>query len=286
MASRSVRVGVGAGAIAVDGSEVWVARSQAGTVTRIVASRRDVFRVGGAPVSLALGFGKLWAALRDADEVISIAANDRPQNGRARLRGATIPVPVKVVAWRSQLWALSLDASALYPLDPAPGTAGEPVYSPVGDPIDMAPAGDELWLLGAHEGEVSPVNASLGRIVRSGFDLRGRSLSGLSASGSTVWLGEPGRDALLRIDAGTVAVSELGVSSAVRPDVTAVGQCGVWVASRSGMLEIVDPRSGASIVPPVRAGRSVAALAPSGAGVWLSDPRAGALVYVSERPMG
>jgi hypothetical protein len=280
-AGPAVAVGSGAGALAVEGNTVWVAREQAGTVTRVTGSRLDVLHVGPTPVSLSLGFGKLWVALRDADRVVFVDMHTLKQE-----QGASVAVPVDLFAGLGSVWVLSLDSGALYRLDPISGVLGEPIYAPVGDPIDMAASGGELWVLGAHEGGLSPLNARLGRIVRAGFDLPSRRLSGLSASDSTIWLGEPAQGRLLRIDASTVAVSELRAPSGVSPDVTDVGRCGVWVASHSGTLDLIDPRTGTALAAPTRIGRSVAALAVSGAGVWASDPIDGTIAYVSARPSG
>lgn len=272
-----IAVGTGAGALVAGNGALWVAREQAGTITRLAGSRREVFRVGPTPLSLTLGFGKLWVALRDADRVVYLDTHTL-----ALKRAAGVPVPVSVLTAFGRVWVLSLDAQALYPLDSAGEISGEPLYAPVGDPIGLVQAGGELWMLGAGEGGLSPVNVSLGRVVRAGFDLPGRMLSGLSASGRTIWLGEPLRKALLRVDAASAAVAELPLPSGARPSVTAVGQCGVWVASRTGKLELVDPKSGSLLAPVIRVGRSIAALTVAGSGVWASDPVDGTVVYVRD----
>jgi hypothetical protein len=278
---RRVRVGPGAGALAMDNSDVWVARSRAGTVTRVTATGRTALRVGDTPVGLAAGFGRVWIALRDADRVVSVDART------LALRSATtVGLPVSVVTGPSGVWALSLDAGALYLVDPTSGVAGAPVYAPVEGPSDMVAVGDELWLLGANDQGLSPVNARLHRVLRSGFRLSGRSLSGLSSSDGVLWVAEPGRHAVVRVEAADVAARELTAPGGMRPATTAVGACGVWVADSSGLLALLDPKTGAVISPPRRIGRSVAALAPSGTGVWVSDPVGGAIVSVQAVPTG
>lgn len=275
----TAHVGSGAGALAIDGQSVWVARSNAGTVTRLYGPRPLVLRPGGAPVSLAVGHGKLWMALRDRNLVAAL--NLRTMSAAP---GARLSVPMSVVAGPYGIWALSLDTGALYKLDPQTGAPGNPVFAPVADPIAMVASGQELWVLGADNGGLSPVNAVLGRAVRIGFDDAGRSVSGLSASDRTLWVGEPGRHDLLRVRTGSVDVHEVPAPYGLAPSATAIGACGEWVADQAGRIALIDPASGAALSPALRVGRSIAALAASGDGVWVSDPVDGTVVRVTARP--
>lgn len=279
-AEAPVPVGKGAGALLVDDSAVWVARAQAGTVTRITSSGgRSVIDLGGAPVSIAAGFGKVWVALRDGNRVAAI------DPGTLRRSVATqLETPASVVAGPTAVWALSLDDAAVYPIGPAPGVLGSPVYAPVAAPIDMVTVGDDAWVLGGASGGLAPVDLRLSRILQPGVNIPGRSLAGLSGSPTALWLGEPGRADLLRLDINSVTVKELPAPDGLRPSSTAVGPCGVWVADGSGTLVLIDPDSGRPIGPALRIGRSIAALAPSGTGVWVSDPVDGTIVYVAPRP--
>ncbi len=272
------RVGSGADALTVDGETVWVARPQADSIDRVTATATTAVPVGASPIALAVGYGKLWVAERDANAIAMIDTRTL-----ARKRGASVPVPVSVVANRLGVWALSLDAGAIYSLRPTDGGGGEPIYAPVSDPSEMVASGEELWLLGAGNSGLSPVNAKLGRIVRAGFALPGRPLSGMSASGNSIWLGEPNRHALLRVDAATGAVQELPAPDGIPPTATAVAACGVWVADSLGELALVDPATGAALGPPMRVGRSIAALAVSGSGVWATDPLDGTVVQVNAK---
>jgi hypothetical protein len=277
-AGAPVRVGKGAGAILADAGAVWVARAQAGTVTRITAGGQSVVDLGGAPVSLAAGFGQVWVALRDGNRVAALDPSTLRRSLSTPLRA-----PVSVVAGPAEMWALSLDDAAVYPIGPTPGVLGSPVYAPVTAPSEMVLVGSDMWVLGG-TGGLSPVNLSLGRIVQSGVSLPGRSLAGLSGSDGALWLGEPGRGDLVRLDRGMVSARELSAPDGLRPSSTAAGRCGVWVAEDSGRVALIDPNTGAPIGPAVRIGHSIAALAPSGTGVWASDPVDGTIVYVVARP--
>jgi streptogramin lyase len=269
-------VGAGAGPLAVEGSTAWVARPQAGDIVRVEGSARSVAQLGGAPISLAAAAGKLWVAERDGDRVVSL-------DGRTLQKDTTteVPVPVSVVAGPLGVWALSIDTDSLYHLDASSGASAAPFDSPVLSPVEMVAAGEELWVLGAGEQGLSPFNAQLGRIVRAGFNRPHQSLSGLSASAGTIWLGEPSARSLLQVDAGTAAVRRLAAPDGISPTATATGACGLWLADASGDLALVDASTAAPLGPAIHVGRSVAALAASGTGVWVTDPLDGTLLHVT-----
>jgi streptogramin lyase len=271
-------VGGGAGPLATEGGAIWVARPQAGEVIRVSATGTIVAHLGGTPISLEPGFGRLWVAERDGNRVVSLNEQTMRQES-----AASIPLPVSVVTGPLGVWALSIDTNSLYRLDPATGISAPPYDSPVASPVDMVPVGDELWVLGAQEEGLSPFNAGLERIVRAGFDLPGRSLSGLSAAGGTIWLGETAGRSLLRVDAATAAVQRLPAPDDIQVLATAAGACGLWVADGSGDVALVDPHTATPLAPPIHIGRSVADLAASGTGVWASDPLDGMLVHVEAR---
>jgi streptogramin lyase len=253
---------------------------RAGSVRRV--------RLGGAPISLAFAFGKLWVAQRDANRVITID----PQS-LTTLSAAGVPVPVSIVAGSLGAWALSLDAGALYELYPSSGKFVTRVYAPVADPVDMLAAGGELWILGAAEHGLSPFNALLVRVVRAGIVRPGVALGGLSSAGSTLWVSEPAAHSLLRVDTRAVTVRQFPAPGGIAPAATAVGACGVWVADGAGKLELVDPETARAVTPPLRVGASIAALAPVEAtgsgrarGVWVTDPLDGTVSLVDLAPSG
>jgi hypothetical protein len=272
-------IGPGAGPLTVSGATAWVARPQAGDIVRVTAAGSRAIHVGGAPISLATGFGKVWVAERDANRVISLDGLTLKQD-----TASSLPVPVSVVTGPLGVWALSIDTASLYQLDPASGTSSRPFDSPVANPSDMVMVGEELWVLGAGEQGLSPFNGKLERIIRAGFALPGRSLSGLSAADGTIWLGETAGRSLLAVAAGTVAVRRLPAPDGIQPIATATGACGLWVADSSGDVAIVNPQTAAPLGPSIHVGRSIADIATSGTGAWATDPLDGTLVHVVVRP--
>jgi hypothetical protein len=278
-AGRPIDAGRGVGPLTVDGDTVWAARPAAGTVMKLNGATPAVAHLGGTPLSLALGAGKLWVALRDAGRIVGLDPDTLATRASANLL-----TPVSVAVGRDGVWALSLDEAAAWRLIPSTGQPYAEVDSPVSAPTSMVMTGDELWIMGAANGGVSPVNAAEARVTRVGFDLTGRSVAGLSTFGPTVWLGEPGRHDLIRVILSNVAVTELPAPGGMAPIATAAAACGVWVADASGTLAYIDTDTGRSLAAPLHVGRSVASLVASGSSVWVSDPVDGHVVKVTAQP--
>jgi hypothetical protein len=233
----------------------------------------------GFPVALALGTGILWVAERDRNEVVALDTGSLKEVARV-----AVPVPVSVTAGPLGIWALSVDTASLYQLDPQRKAAVRRLDSPVASPIEMVEAGGEMWILGAGEEGVSPVNTALGRIVRAGFNRAGEALSGLSAADGTIWLAEPSAGSLLSVETSGVRARRFTAPVGMQPVATGAGGCGQWVAAANGSVTVIDPTSGTQLAPALRIGRSASALAPAGTGAWVSDPGDGTLVRVEISP--
>lgn len=271
-------LGRGIGPVVVEGGSVWVSMPRAGVVVRLTGAVRTTLHLGGTPISLALQPGRLWVALRDADKVVSIDTSTLRQR-----TASSLSVPVSVIAGPFGVWALSLDAAALYQIDAQTGIISVPADSPTANPVEMTLSGEELWVLGAGEQGLAPFNAKLGRIVRVGFDLPGQSMSGLSASSQAIWVGEPKAHSVIRVDARSGAVHQFSAPANMRPTVTAIGECGLWVAGPTGDIDLLDPQSGASLAAPLHVGSAIAAVASSGSEAWVTDPVDGDLLRIEAR---
>lgn len=276
-ATPPVSVGSGVGPLAVDGDTVYAGRPAADSVVRVSGGTPTAAHLRGAPVSLAVGYGRLWVALRDAGRVVGLD----PETLAATKAHTTMLTPVSVAAGPGGVWALSLDEAAVWRLSPVTGGVESEVDSPVSAPTSMVMTGQELWIMGAANGGVSPVNAAVARVTRVGFDLTGRSVAGLSTYGPTMWLSEPGRHDLVRVVLSDIAVTELPAPGGMSPIATAAAACGVWVADASGTVAYISTDTGMPLAAPLRVGRSVASLAASGSSVWVSDPVDGRLIRIS-----
>ncbi len=255
---------------------MWAASPSTGELVRR-SSDGELRRaqLSGAPVSLTLSSATLWVSERDAERVVGLSPSSLSQTS-----STAVPLPVGVVAGAEGIWALSLDAGTIDQLNPLTGAVGRELEVPVSKPIAMVEAAGELWILGAGEQGLSPVNPARGGSVRAGFNQRGAALSGLGSGDGAIWVGETSGRSLLRVDAASGDVKKLPAPDGVSPVAVSVGECGVWVAGASGELTLVDPVSAQPLTRAIHVGRSVADLAPSGSGVWASDPLDGALMRV------
>jgi streptogramin lyase len=276
-----VRVGRGAGPLAVADGTVWAARPAAGTVTPVSVDTPHAgrpIRVGGAPVSLAAAFGSVYVADRDRDRILRVS----PGTG-AVARWADVQAPTKIAVADEQMFAISLDDGSLYAIAPRTRGTGVEIAIPARAPVDAAYEGGELWVLGGADRGLSPFNPRLGGFVRMGVRLPVRVVGAVAAGQGAVWAALPTARAVARLDVATLSLSLLRTSRGFRPTAIAVGACAVWVGDAGGRVERVDPASARPLGRPVRIGHAVSALVADRDGVWASDPRDGTVVRVAPR---
>ena len=114
----AIRVGKAPGAVAVEGSSVWVANSGGGTVSRIDPATNRVIatiKVGGRPTHLTAQSGALWVTTPHSLQWIDPATNQVVQ---------TLPLPAgpgdAALAFDGSLW-VSLDDGTVRALNPFDG---------------------------------------------------------------------------------------------------------------------------------------------------------------------
>jgi hypothetical protein len=283
MAPRLVeRVSVGSGvvALAVSGETLWAARPAAGEVIPIGIVHGRVgaapaLRIGGAPISLAAGFGALYVADRDRGRVLRIS-----ERTRTIVRRIAIETPIKVVVSGGQIAVISLDDGELTPLDPYTFGAFPALAIPAIVPADAAFDGAELWILGAADHSLTPYDVGRAGFVREGLRLPTRVVGAVTAGQGAVWVALPTAHGVARLEPATRVVTVLRASRGFSPTAIAVGDCAIWVGDRDGRVQRLDAASGKPVGRPLRIGRSLAALAVDRDGVWASDPRGGTVVRV------
>ena len=142
---RSIGLGGGPIALAVDDDWVWVAQRQGHTIARI----EPLFDVqlapvtlSGAPVDIAAGAGALWVAIED-DAVLRID----PATGRVV---ATVKVPDRprsVVFAAGSVWVASRWGGTVTRIDPATNTVVASWAVPGAD--RLVATSDALWVVNA-----------------------------------------------------------------------------------------------------------------------------------------
>jgi hypothetical protein len=275
-----VRVGGGAGPLTVLGDTLWTARPAAGALvpvrTRGTPRAGRAVRLGGAPVSIAAGFGSVYVADRDRDRILRVSSSGDVA------RWAKVQAPIKVVMTPDSPFAISLDDGSLYRLAPqSPGESAD-IDIPATAPADAVYEAGELWIRGGAGGGLAPFNLRANGFAHRSVKLPVRVVGAIAAGRGAVWAALPTARAVARLDAATLALGVLRTSSGLRPTAIAVDDCAVWAGDADGRVERIDARTGAP-GRPLRIGRSLAALVADRGGVWASDPRGGSVVRVEAR---
>jgi hypothetical protein len=275
-----VRVGPGVGPVAVAGDTLWTARPAAGVLIPVRAGARPragrPVRIGGAPVSLAAGFGGVFVADRDRDRILRVDAA-----GHAIVRWATVQAPIKIGVAGEELFAVSLDDGALYRLQGRTPGAGPDVPIPARAPVDAVYEAGDTWVLGGADGGLAPFSVRQNRFSRTGVKLPVRVVGAIAAGQGAVWAALPNARSVARIESPRASLSVLPASRGFRPTAIAVDDCTVWVGDARGRVQRIDPRTAHPLDRPVRIGRSLAALVSDRGGVWASDPVDGTVVRVA-----
>ena len=236
-----VVVGDYPGPVAAGGGSVWVGNIGDSTVTEIHGDAREAEFPASAqrPVDLAVSEDALWIA--NATDFAT-----QPPTG-----GGTVE--------RSDLTAGGVDVTQVGP----PGVADEMSTFVASD-------GHVVWAANANNRTVAKLEPSTGRIL---VRVAGLSSAGICVGYGAVWVPEPEKDLVVRLNVRTGRVeSRIPVSGS--PQRVAVGEGGVWVVTtgvHSGVWRI-DPKNDetVAVIPVPPKARRIAA----GAGyVWVTSGR-------------
>ena len=277
-----VRVGRGVGPLAVADGTLWAARPAAGVLVAVPDTARPrasrAVRLGGAPISLAAGFGGVFVADRDRDRILRVRAGSR-----TAVRWARVEAPIKVGVADRELFAISLDDGALYRMPSGEPGVGADIAIPARAPVDGVYVAGDTWVLGGADGGLSPFSLQKNRFVRAGVKLPVRVVGAVAAGQGAVWAALPTAHAVARLDPSTASLTVLRASRGWRPTAIAVDDCTVWLGDAGGRVQRLDPRGARPLERPMRVGRSLAALVADRGGVWASDPRDGTVVRIAPR---
>lgn len=291
--SPPIAVGRAPVAVAV-GSQVWVANTVSGTVSRIEPRSRRVIGsptpVGAGPRAVAVGPLGVWVAT-GAGQVVRLD----PRTGAAGARVA-VADPAGVAIGDGVVWVTSRTTGTVRRLDARTGRGvGAPVR--VGSsPTDVVLAAGSAWVANSVAGTVTRIDARTGRANGDPIRVGKAQVLALAAGENGVWAAKTDRAdardiALVRIDPATGEVGATAV--AIRggiPTRLAAGAGAVWATApgsplgggsrRAPGLLRIDPRRLARAGAPIDVGTQPQAVAVGPAGVWAADAGANAVVEV------
>jgi len=201
--------------------------------------------VGGAPVGLAYGFGSVWVAVTDTDDVVRL---DTQGNIVGQVKVGQTPLRLVVVP--RGVWVSEFRAGTIALVDPA--TQAVTMRVTVGaQPEGMTTDGTHLWVVLQQDGRLSERDAATGAPVRTvklpagGEPRLAAYAPAASGRRATVWISDYGRDRLVPVDAATGKVGK-PVAACAAPQALAASGRTLWVACQDGWLVTVDLTTHAS----------------------------------------
>jgi streptogramin lyase len=254
-ATVRVMAGTPASAVAFAAGSGWLADDHAGTVRRFdLSSGADIGRpvhIGGRPISVVSGFGRLWVADIAGSQVFEVDPTT------AKVVGPPIAVaagPVSLAAGDGGVWVASLLAGTVSVIDPRTGQVRASETLPDGAVrLVLGPGG--VWVSGQTDTltrvDPRPVGASL----RSRAVSVGQGPIGVAVGAGSVWVANVKSGSVSRVDPGSMRVTATygvggggGGGVPANPEMVAVWRGLVWVADgQQGVVVALDPVTGRQI---------------------------------------
>jgi streptogramin lyase len=244
----------------------WVATSQG--VVRIDPSapeRTDVIPLGGAPYSLALGSGAVWAA----------GAGDRawkidPGSNQAMATNVSLDDTREhwVAADGSRVWIANFRTGVIERLEPATTSQTGEVTLPGGIATAMTTGLDAVWVIDGLQDTAVRIDPE--RVLVTGSAALPGTGAAIATGGGSIWVALDHRARVVEIDPAAMAIRKVFRVGRDAPDI-AVGLGALWVGHRDGTLTRVGLTTGSMHVFNVSSGH-LAGVAPDPAtgDVWVT----------------
>ena len=259
------------GRVAANGTAIWVADEDRGTVSRLDSKThtvRQTIPVGHGPSALAADGDGVWVANRQDGRLLRIAASTNEIVARHDLGGA----PADVCVAGGSVWVANPARRELLRVD---GDSGRrrAVQLEV-QPERLACGEGSVWASSEAEGRVVQINPTSGRVVRT-IDVGVG--AGALAVGGGVWVANPLTGIVSRIDPerGVVAAT-VPVGRDDAPSEIAVGAGGVWVANPQGGTVARIAPGRAAVDRKLRLGNPPRGLAILDGELWIAVTESGA----------
>jgi class 3 adenylate cyclase/streptogramin lyase len=261
-----VAVGARPSALATDGTDLWVANFDDGTVQRIDTTTDAATAARGvdSPTGIAVGEGTAWVS-GFSGQLTPIDASQ----GTTQPPITLTPGIAGVAYGSGAVWVASANDGTVIRLDPVT-QARRIVRLPAGaEPRDVAVGDTAVWVADAsgHVYEIAPTTLKVARAIAL---LDDRPADRIAVGAGYVWVTNTTTDSVIRIDPanGTTTTIERVADG---PLGIAAGDGVVWVAgSLDGTLARIDASSGTVDGDPIHLGFSPTAVAIVGDRAWVS----------------
>jgi len=277
-----------AASVAFDSTGGWLADDHAGAIrhfsTSTGAALGRPLRLGGRPISVVSGFGRIWVADIAGSRVWEI----NPKDGS--VVGSPIPVaqgPVALAAGDGGIWVASLVAGTLSLIDPRTENVLATATLPDGV-VRVAIGPDGVWVSGQTDSltrvDPHPVNDTLHWQT---VDV-GQGPFGVGVGDGSVWVANVKSGSVSRVDpasmrvTATYTVGGAGAGVAANPEMVAVWHGRLWVADgQQGVVVALDPATGQQTGMPVQVPGVIRQLVVAGGSLWGTTANPGTVVRLS-----
>jgi class 3 adenylate cyclase/DNA-binding beta-propeller fold protein YncE len=237
------RVGRGPSSVLVAGGDLWVANTDAGTVSRIEPADGDSSDVGaGVPVALASAGEQIWVL----DPFAATLSVVDPEGARVV---DTVEVHGRAIAAAGDVvWVADDVNDAVHRVDARSRSVRASIQLPAGSgPSAIAADEDDVWVVNGLSGTVSHIDARSGSMLAAAIALTGKPTAVAIGDGA-VWVTSSEGDLLFEIDPSTNRVRRAIEAVCDVPTAVAAGQGAVWVACLGDRtLRRIDPAGGEAV---------------------------------------
>jgi YVTN family beta-propeller protein len=232
----------------------------------------DVVSVGARPGAVTAAAGSLWVANTEDRTVSRID----PKAARTLRTIAFADPPTAITGGRDAVWVASSRVTDAFVtvsrIDPRFNTVVatqkvERTSFQGGEGGSLAAGGGSLWLVPGSVGVVSRIDLATAavRMIRS----ESCCPSGIGIGAGAVWVTDPVRNLVLRIDVRRGTARTLRVANA--PSAVAVGAGAVWIATPAASAVVrIDAATG-RVTRRIRVGSSPAGIAVGDGAVWVAN---------------
>ena len=238
------QIGHGPSAVLATGEDLWVASTDAGTVSRIDPSNGDEAVVGvGVPTGLASAGGVVWV-LDPFANTLSIVI---PEEARVV---DTIDVHGRAIAAAGDaVWVADDLNDAVLRVDAGARAVGASISLPAGSgPSAIAADSANVWVVNGLSGTISHVDALTNKVLAAAIALSGKPTA-VAIGDDAIWVTSSEQDLLVEIDPSTNRARRAIENVCDVPTAVAAGQGAVWIACLGDRtLRRIDPAGGEPVV--------------------------------------
>lgn len=280
-ASSPVRVGDGPTGITTGAGRVWVAVRDGESIESISPRGdrldADAFSIeaGTRPVSVAVGFGSVWAVDVAAQSLVRIPLTGGAPAVRIPLGGE----PSDVVLGDSAVWVTREGEDEVARIDPETNQIDGVV--PVADgPRSVAHGAGGIWVACIEAGVVLEIDPEEARVVGKPIPA-GTRPNDLAVGEAGVWVTDNLEGVVRLIDPAEGAVSGAPVEVGAKPRGITAGFGSVWIAnSDDGTVTRVGEAERAPLGEPIAVGAGPADITAGLDAVWTADFEGGTVTRI------